>query len=853
MNRDPKSWQFFLLRMAVPAFSAIVFFICMIQFIIIPAFEQGLMNDRRVMIKQLTETAWSVLQDLHNEEKSGKMSRQAAQDMARTVINTMRYGEDSKDYFWVLDQHPRMIAHPYRSDLEGQDVTDFKDPKGKQLFLEFANLVKAQKSGYVEYMWQKKDDQKQIVPKLSYVKGFEPWGWIVGTGIYIEDVQHDIQKLTDNILLSSIGIIFVIGSIIIFIVLQGMRIEKARQQAESNLVESKDKYQALVEASTDGFIMLLDNRDMITNKTIISMLGYTEDEFKLLSIFDILAEHDQEHENQGLRYLEALISGQKVPAQFEASLVKKDGELLEVIMTASNIDFSGRPGIILIARDISSFRQMERKRVDEERDAIIAELQTALHYLNHSIKELTHKVIPCSMNSSIRRAALLMNQKETSALLVQADDGQYLGIVTDHDIRERAVSRQLDTESSVVGIMTAPIITIPERALVFEAALVMHDNNIPYLAVEDGTGRICGMINRGDLLKIQGYSAVSLIQSIQRAETPEEIAMRREKLPMLVKAVLDSGSQPQNVTRIISNLSDVIIRKLIKLAISELGDPPANFAFVVLGSVGREEQTLCTDQDNAIIFDDHVPPDRLDATRDYFLALSRKVCGWLNDIGYSYCQGDIMAQNPKWCQPLSVWKQNFSRWIHTAEPQDMLEINIFFDFRIVFGDKTLVDQLRNHIQMAWQEHPLFIFLLAENAFRYKPPIGLFGNILTASPGEHHGSFDVKDAMMPIVNIARAQALRHHVSETNTLARVHRLFEQKVFSEHEYSEILLVYNFLMQLRLKHQALEAKSGQNIDNFVNLKSLTHIEQMTLKNVFNKINDFLAKLRLDFTGMVQ
>ncbi|OQA34356.1 MAG: Methyl-accepting chemotaxis protein 4 [Betaproteobacteria bacterium ADurb.Bin341] len=851
MHRDPRNWQFFLLRMAIPASIAIVFFVCLIQFFIIPTFERAMMNERREMIKQLTETAWSVLADFHNEQVAGRMTKLEAQKMARTAINSLRYGEEGKDYFWLLDEHPRMIAHPYRSDLEFRDVTDFKDPNGKRLFLEFANLVKEKKSGYVDYMWQWKNDPNKVVAKLSYVKGFEPWGWIVGTGIYIEDVHHDIQKLTDNILLVSIAIILIIGGIIVFVVLQGVGIERARQMAESNLVESKDKYQALVEASTDGLIMLLNNRDMIANKTLVSMLGYSDAEFKLLGLFDILATEDQGRENQGLKYVQALISGEKVPAQFEASLVKKDGQTLEVMMTASTIDFSGRPGIILIARDVSKFGQVERRRVEEERDALIAELQTSLHFLNHSIKELIHEAVSCSMQTSIRRATLLMDQKEASALLITAEDGQYIGIVTDHDIRKRAVSRQIDTDSPIVNIMTAPIITIPDRALVFEAALVMQDERIAYLAVEDAGGRIYGMINRADLVKIQGYSAVSLIQSIQRAETPGEIALRREKLPMRVKAVLDSGSRPQNVTRIISNLSDVIIRKLINLAISELGDPPANFAFVVLGSVGREEQTLCTDQDNAIIFDDGVPEDRLEETRNYFLAMSRKVCAWLDEIGYSYCQGNIMAQNPDWCQPLDTWKYYFSRWIHTAEPQDMLEVNIFFDFRCVFGDKTLVDQLRDHVDIAWQKHPLFIYLLAENALRYKPPLGVFGGIVTAAPGEPEGSFDIKAAMMPIVNIARAQALKHHISETNTMNRMRRLYEQKVFSEYEFSEIQLVYDFLMQLRLKHQAMEAKSGQTIDNFIHLKSMTHIEQMTLKNVFNKINDFLAKLRLDFTGM--
>ncbi len=848
MNLKPINWQLFLLRIALPAVVSVIFFIGLILFFVIPTFEKAVMNERRGQIKQLTQTALTVLSDFHNEQVTGRLSDMEAQDMARTAIRNLRYGDDGLDYFWLLDTHPRMIAHPFRSDLETTDVTDFEDPKGKKLFLEFTRVVKEEGAGYVDYMWQGRDDPTKIVPKLSYVKGFEPWGWIVGTGIYIEDVSEEIGNLTTDILIVSIAFIVLIGGIILFIVLQSVRIEKARQTAETNLVESKDKYQALVEASTDGLVMLLDNRDMIANKTMVSMLGYSESEFALLSLFDILG--DQDDDSPVIKFMQALATGQQVPAQFEAKLLKKDGTVIDVLLTASTIDFSGRPGIILIARDVSKFKQTERKRADEERDSLIAELQMSLHFLNHSIKDLAHDAVSCGMQTPIRQAALLMDQTKPCAILVTAEDGRTVGIVTDHDMRKRAIARQIDLNSPVVNIMTAPIISISDRALVFEAAMIMHDKKIAFLAVEDADGNICGLINRSDLLEIQGYSAVSLIQSIRRAETPGEIAARRDKLPTLVKAILDSGSRPRHVTRVISNLSDVIIQKLINLAISELGDPPASFAFIVMGSVGREEQTLCTDQDNAIIFDDNVPDDQIEAARDYFLAMSRKVCGWLNDVGYSYCDGNIMAQNPDWCQPLETWKYYFSRWISTAEPQDMLEINIFFDFRCVFGDKGLVDRLRKHVDLAWQQNPLFIVLLAENAFRYKAPLSIFGSIVTSAPSDLPDSFEIKSAMMPIVNIARAQALKHHISETNTMDRVQRLYEQGVFSTQEYSEIELLYDFLMQLRLKHQAIEAKSGQTIDNYISLKSMTQIEQMTLKSVFNKINDFVTKLRQDFTG---
>ena len=544
MLTNSKRWYFFLLRMALPAISAILFFVCLIFFIIIPTFEKTVMNERKEMTKRLTETAWSVLDDLHQKERAGVLSLEAAQKTAGTIIKAMRYGEKDKGYFWVLNLEPRMIVHPLRPDLEGTDVTEFEDSKGKRLFLEFTHIVKDHGSGYAEYWWQRMEHTTmEIVPKISFVKGFEPWGWIVGTGIYIDDVKHDLIKLIEDILLVSIGFTFVIGGIVFFIVVQGVNIERARQLAERNLVDSMDKYHALVEASTDGFIMLFENHDMITNKTIMSMLNYSEDEFRLLSIFDIFSEDNDRH--QGIRYIESLISGKASPLKFEAGLINKAGDIIDVIITTSIIDLAGDKAIILIARDISGFQQYERKKAEDERDTIIAELQTSLHFLNHNITELVHNIVPCDMQTSIRRASLLMNQKKTGILLITGAENEFLGIITDQDMRKRVIAGQLNPETPVVNIMTAPIKTISEKALVFEAALVMQDENISCLAVEDGTGHILGIVDRSDLLKIQAYSAVSLMQSIQRAESSAEITARRERPPCWLRPLLIVEANPK--------------------------------------------------------------------------------------------------------------------------------------------------------------------------------------------------------------------------------------------------------------------------------------------------------------------
>ncbi len=134
------------------------------------------------------------------------MKTEEAQETAIAMIKNMRYGSEGKDYLWINDFRPYMIMHPFRSDLNGKDVSDYSDPTGKRLFVEMAQVCERSGQGFVHYIWQWKDNAQKLVPKISYVKTFKPWKWILGTGIYIEDVNEGIAAITikndNNICLS---------------------------------------------------------------------------------------------------------------------------------------------------------------------------------------------------------------------------------------------------------------------------------------------------------------------------------------------------------------------------------------------------------------------------------------------------------------------------------------------------------------------------------------------------------------------------------------------------------------------------------------------------------------------------
>jgi len=666
--------------------------------------------------------------------------------------------------------------------------------------------------------------------------------------------------MTGRLITVSMAIVFVIALLLFYITRESLKIEKQRQLAEMGLRESEKKYRAMVEATTEGTMMVLEGKYIYSNQPILNMLGYAAEEFENLDIYDIL--EDAAKDDKGYGLFKGIMTGvAEQQAPFEAVLKRKNGETVDVELTVSNISLGEKNGFIIIARDIG-----RNKQIEESRENLILELQTSQLFFNRSIKHfLRGDITLCSMDTPIWKAAAIMSKNHYSAALVTADESstgdtaeskagkgteRFIGIITDQDIRTRVVAEGRNLNDPVYEVMSSPLFSIPDSALIFEAMLLMQEKGVRHLAVRDHGGKIVSLISDQQLVHIQRHSSAFLIKEIHEAQLVEDIVTARSRMPRLAKALIDSGTNPKNICRIFSAVADAIVERLIWLALDELGPPPAAFAFMALGSEGREEQTLVTDQDNAIIYEDITDPQQAQKARDYFLKLGERVNRWLDQCGYTLCKGDAMARNPKWCQPLSGWKRHFHGWINAAEPQDLLEVNIFFDFRCVYGKKELTSQLRVYIDELLKERPVFFQFIARNALLYKPPIGFFGKIVVGASGENPSTFDIKESIKPIINFARLYALRYNVEETNTQERLYRLFVGDVLTKASYEEMVKVYDYLMQMRFRHQALALNENRKPDNFINPKLLTDIEHTLLKNMFSQINNFQKRLSYDFTG---
>ena len=336
---------------------------------------------------------------------------------------------------------------------------------------------------------------------------------------------------------------------------------------------------------------------------------------------------------------------------------------------------------------------------------------------------------------------------------------------------------------------------------------------------------------------------------LERTQEVEVLKQEWESVPERVFQLLSRGLKAEIVNRMITSVSDAIARRVIEGVIDEMGPPPARFVFIVLGSEGRQEQTLKTDQDNAIIYEDKANEQR-ERVRTYFLTLADSVSERLNTIGFSFCTGGFMAKNPRWTHSLSHWKRSYEHWIDEALPETVMNIATFFDCRYLYGEEPIYDELRLFLDDKLQRTSDRFFLhMANNALQYGPPLTFFKNIKTFNKDSQQ-VFNLKKAMTPLVDLIRVYALKHRIFLTNTGERLEALRAQTIFSDREYQELMQAYYYLMSMRLNKQAAQIISGQEIpDNYIEPKSLTKIEQATLREIFKTIEKFQLKIKIGFT----
>lgn len=827
-----KNLRRFFISIILPSILAIALYVLSIFVFILPSFEKNMMTVKKEMVKELTATVWSLVDEYKMEADKG-----GAEDSLKTAvldhIEELRYGSEGKDYFWIIDEHPYMLMHPYRTELIGKDLNTFKDEEGKLLFVEAARLVSREQEGYINYLWQWKDDSTRVVPKLSYVKGYPGWGWIIGTGIYLDDVHREIAILKNRLLRIALLITFVISILLVFIIRQSLIIEEKRQMAEQNLRLSRRKYKSLIDASTEGTLLVVENEVTYSNMKFSRLSGYDQFELRAINLDSVL--------NVKLSKLLHQVKDPKQSVAQETILLCKDGTEKDVLLNLSLINIASRRGIIITLKEVSPKRQYTK-----DKEVLSHDLLDSLLLMNRPLHTIKNEIRICESTDSIQEVAMRMSRKGRNILFVM-NKSDIIGVITTSDLKKRVVARGLSLSLPAREIMTSPIVSIKENALLYEAMLLMNREEISHVALKNTGDVITGVIGVEDIIDIQQNTVSYLIREIENADHVSHLGRLYKRLLVLVKTLTDSGDKIENVSRIITSVNDAIHSRIIGLALEDRESPPCRFAFVVLGSEGRREQTLETDQDNAIIIED-VPEDMLSCVSSYFQGLGERVNSDLNAVGLKYCKGEVMARNPRWSQPLSVWKGYFSDWIESGSPQGILDASIFFDFRKIYGADYLVDDLRDHVHRVSDNRAAFFHHMAQGVLKFRPAQNIFGNIVVGEGSADEVLFDIKKAIFPVVAMLRVYSIRDKIVETNSLERARKLYMNKSIQKSDYDYLVESFSYMTRLRLRFQAGRILDNEIAGNAIDLSSLSGIELSTLKKILSEIHELQNRVSIDF-----
>ncbi|MBN1878838.1 cache domain-containing protein [bacterium] len=836
--------KLFAVRAVLIVMIAISLFFVADFFVAVPSLERIVMDQKRELIRELTNSAWNILAKFENDERTGILTRDQAQREAIRQIQTLHYGIELKDYFWINDMHPRMVIHPYRTDLNGKDLTDFVDPRGKRLFMEVVRVVRENGAGYVSYMWQWMDDPNRVVPKISYVKGFEPWGWIIGTGVYIDDIQKEISQARRNVIAVSFGILLLSTSLLIVLLYESLKTERKRRLAEQALKISEERYRLLVESAGECIFMGIRDAPLLANHNLLSLLGYTPEEFSQLEISDFLVQTEEE-KGCGEFWVNKVLQGEGVPSRYETALRSRDGRLHDITLALSHIVIQDRHGFIAVASEITPKRARE---IQQEK--ILMELQSLVFFLDRPVGEICSRSFPeLPETDTLEAAAAAMKRDDAPVVAVQDANGRISGLVSRETVLRHLAGCKQPGIMSIGSLVREIPGKVSEKALAYEAYVRMQEHDFDPIEVIDQVGHLTGVITERDVLMLQNYSPTLLQLEIENATSASELIRINQRLPELIRILIRAGLKASHVNQIITQNTQAMVHKALEFAFDRYGPAPCEFDFMVLGSEGRFEQTLKTDQDNAIIYRDP-PLEQAESARQYFLTLGTEVCTILNDVGYIWCEGGIMARNQEWNQPLSAWKKTFSGWLTALEADDLLMAKIFFDFRTGSGRGDLVTQLQSALDGTIDEHPRFFYLLARNVLLYEPPLTRFGGFVITDGPDGRKGIDIKSAMTLIVDFARIYSLKHHIWLTNTPDRLNALAAADVLPESSVKEMVQAFDYLMQIRIENQVRALERQGRPGNIIDPDSLTSIEQKILKEIFSEIRHFQAKLSYDFTG---
>ncbi|MGY6409975.1 MAG: DUF294 nucleotidyltransferase-like domain-containing protein [Alkalilacustris sp.] len=467
-------------------------------------------------------------------------------------------------------------------------------------------------------------------------------------------------------------------------------------------------------------------------------------------------------------------------------------------------------------------RFFSRSRSAETRSSDLATLKVS--------DLMSRKPVTCAPDTPVGEAAQAMRDRKISSLGVVDGEGLLIGIVTTRDLTARVLAEGRGPETPVGAVMTQEPLTLGPDSLGSDILHMMLERRIGHLPVVDGD-RLVGMITQTDLTRFQAVSSAQLIRDAAVADSVAEMAAVTARIPRLLVQLAGAHNAHEVVTRLITDIADAVTRRLLKLAEAELGPAPVPYLWLACGSQGRQEQTGVSDQDNCLFLDDAATPDDM----AYFERFAKFVCDGLDQAGYFLCPGDMMATNPRWCQPVRVWRQYFQNWIATPNPEAQMLASVMFDLRPIGGEVRLFRDLQAETLRLASKNSIFVAHMISNSLKHSPPLGLLRGFATIRSGEYRNHIDLKlGGVVPVVDLGRVYALKGRLTEVNTRARLKGAEAAGIISASGARDLIEAYDLIARVRLTNQAALVRAGRKPDNYVAPSDMSDFERSHLRDAF-------------------
>ena len=453
-----------------------------------------------------------------------------------------------------------------------------------------------------------------------------------------------------------------------------------------------------------------------------------------------------------------------------------------------------------------------------------------------------HKAVVVDTNKTIFEAATIIKQEKIPTLLLKDEDGE-MYIVTDSDFRQKVILNRMDYDDLVVKIASKGLIYINEDDFLFNAQLQMAKHGLKRVVVKNDYDEIVGILDQISLSSFFATNTFAVSNQIINAETLEELKEASHSFIKIIKSLNAKGVKIEFISKLINQLNKKLLDKLYKiLAPKEL---IGKSCLVVMGSEGRAEQILRTDQDNALIISDDcsISEEKLREFTHLFTET-------LVDFGFPRCEGNIMVSNPYWCRKQSDFKELIYEWVNNPSGDNFMNIAIFYDALCVSGDIEIIKELKNYLFKISSNSQSFYTNFARVINSFDVPLGFFdGFVFNSKDEKHKDEIDIKrGGIFIIVQGIRSLSIQNRVLNTNTIKRINSLKELKVLDDESAKELIMAFNILNSLKLKASLEKLDKKEKIDNFVNPNRLTIMEKDLLKESFKIVNKLKKRLENHF-----